>query len=234
MISKDAPRGSPLPPVITGFLEGDHQRNAADRGGKKTEFYRSSQPDLLPAAVNQRSCVMAKHTSTGCLRPLAQPVLRSHPKTQGRKSMLLQIRARILTKAPVFPSVGFIFSPADVSFPRRPVGGSITSSALWTLWSVPAHPTTPPQALAPGWPAQREPGVRRSSQDAEYSGSAGATVLKDGDVSESCGSRAAGCARPRAAGPAGRGPGKWTGQGAFKCCSVHARAHTLRSFKRSS
>lgn len=85
--------------------------------GKKAEFYRSSQPDLLPAAVNQRSCVMAKHTSTGCLRPLAQPALRSHPKTQGQKSMLVQMRARILTKAPVFPSVGFIFSPADISFP---------------------------------------------------------------------------------------------------------------------
>lgn len=31
--------------------------------------------------------------------------------------MLVQMRARILTKAPVFPSVGFIFSPADISFP---------------------------------------------------------------------------------------------------------------------
>lgn len=92
-------------------------RGMQPTGEKNPEFYRSSQPDLLPAAVNQRSCVMAKHTSTDCLRSLTPPALRSHPKTQGRKSMLVQIFAQILTKAPVSPSVGFIFSTADISFP---------------------------------------------------------------------------------------------------------------------
>lgn len=107
----------PPPPQLSQGSWKETIRRMQPTEGEKNEFYRSSQPDLLPAAVNQRSCVIVKHTSTACLRSLTQPALRSHPKTPGRKSMLVQICAQILMKAPVFPSVGFIFSPADVSFP---------------------------------------------------------------------------------------------------------------------
>lgn len=118
MISKDAPWDVSWIPPPPGYHRVPGRRPSEEcsrQRGKKPEFYRSSQPDLLPAAVNQRSCVMAKHTSTGCLRSLTQPPLHSHPKTQGRKSMLGQICAQILTKAPVHQLASYFLPPTSVS-----------------------------------------------------------------------------------------------------------------------
>lgn len=72
-------------------------------------------------------------------------------------------------------------------------------------------------------PPRREPGVPQ-----KVSGRRGLVICgSDGDALESCGSRPAGRSRPGTAGPAGRGAGERTGQGAFKCCSVHMHGRCL-------
>lgn len=219
----------PVFPVITGLLVPDYQRNAANREkeGKKN----SISPKLLPALVNHRSCVMGKHTSAGWLRSLTLPAATttttgSRAESRVSHNDLLNLENCNRHKLrPVFHYLASLAPAADIKFTRHPVGGSITSSALWTPGQraspprhIPAHTSTTHTRRFLLYKAQKKLRICRGSRDAEQPADLlEQKALKDGAALERGGKRPAGGAGSHTAGMASWGAGQRPGQGRFAC-----------------